>query len=218
MTNFTAKVLATVRRSRSARSRPMATSPRLAGRPGAARAVGNIMRDLRGARCSLSPGDCRGRRLGRYGRATALERALLQAKESWSERRIRDFEDCRWAPRAGTSADRDVDHPPWTIPGQRGATMATSKATRPRRSRPPRPGLARADEFALVERCRAGDLAAFETIYKVHAGRLYSVACRVLGNPADAEDLLGNLPRGASQAGYFSRRLDARDLVLPSGP
>jgi len=41
-----------------------------------------------------------------------------------------------------------------------------------------------------VERCRAGDVAAFETIYRTHSGRLYSVACRVLGNPADAEDLL----------------------------
>jgi RNA polymerase sigma-70 factor (ECF subfamily) len=68
--------------------------------------------------------------------------------------------------------------------------MATSKATRPAAIAPSAAGLARADEFALVERCRAGDLAAFETIYKVHAGRLYSVACRVLGNPTDAEDLL----------------------------
>ena len=48
----------------------------------------------------------------------------------------------------------------------------------------------RADELALVERCRAGDLAAFETIYRTHSGRLYSVACRVVGNPTDAEDLL----------------------------
>ena len=68
--------------------------------------------------------------------------------------------------------------------------MATSKATRPAAIAPSAAGLARADELALVERCRAGDLAAFETIYKVHAGRLYSVACRVLGNPTDAEDLL----------------------------
>jgi RNA polymerase sigma-70 factor (ECF subfamily) len=60
--------------------------------------------------------------------------------------------------------------------------MATSKATRPAAIAPSAAGLARADELALVERCRAGDLAAFET--------LYSVACRVLGNPTDAEDLL----------------------------
>jgi RNA polymerase sigma-70 factor (ECF subfamily) len=48
----------------------------------------------------------------------------------------------------------------------------------------------RQDELALVERCRRGDLGAFEEIYRVHAGRLFSVACRLLGNTADAEDLL----------------------------
>ena len=52
------------------------------------------------------------------------------------------------------------------------------------------PGSARDDVLALVQRCRKGDLLAFETIYRTHAGRLYSVACRLLGNPTDAEDLL----------------------------
>ena len=68
--------------------------------------------------------------------------------------------------------------------------MATSKAT-------VQPAIAaagaagnRAEELALVERCRKGDLAAFETIYRTHSRRLYSVACRMLGNPADAEDML----------------------------
>ena len=46
------------------------------------------------------------------------------------------------------------------------------------------------DERALVERCRQGDLAAFEELYRAHAGRLYSVAFRLVGNAADAEDLL----------------------------
>ncbi len=67
--------------------------------------------------------------------------------------------------------------------------MATSKATRPPViTAAPTPS--RTEELALVDRCRAGDLAAFETIYRTHSGRLYSVACRVLGNPTDAEDLL----------------------------
>jgi len=48
----------------------------------------------------------------------------------------------------------------------------------------------RADELALVERCRQGDLGAFEELYRAHSGRLYSVAYRMLGNQADAEDLL----------------------------
>jgi RNA polymerase sigma-70 factor (ECF subfamily) len=45
-------------------------------------------------------------------------------------------------------------------------------------------------DLALVARCRNGDLGAFEELYKAHAGRLYSLAYRMLGNAADAEDLL----------------------------
>jgi RNA polymerase sigma-70 factor (ECF subfamily) len=45
-------------------------------------------------------------------------------------------------------------------------------------------------DLALVARCRAGDLGAFEELYRAHAGRLYSLAFRMLGNTADAEDLL----------------------------
>lgn len=48
----------------------------------------------------------------------------------------------------------------------------------------------RQDELALAERCRKGDLGAFEELYRTHAGRLYGVAFRMVGNAADAEDLL----------------------------
>lgn len=58
--------------------------------------------------------------------------------------------------------------------GQRGMTVPTSKET----------------ELDLVERCRRGELGAFETLYRQHSGRLFSLAVRMLGNPADAEDLL----------------------------
>jgi RNA polymerase sigma-70 factor (ECF subfamily) len=71
--------------------------------------------------------------------------------------------------------------------------MATSKVTVKPMATPPAPGAGRAEELALVERCRQGDLAAFELIYRTHAGRLYSVACRMLGNPTDAEDLLQDI-------------------------
>src|SRR5262249_568657 len=57
---------------------------------------------------------------------------------------------------------------------QRGGTMSTSKET----------------DLALVARCLEGDLGAFEELYRAHAGRLYSLAFRMLGNAADAEDLL----------------------------
>ena len=99
--------------------------------------------------------------------------------------------------------------------------MATSKVTEPAGT--PHGGWTRPEEQQLVERCRAGDLAAFEAIYKAHSGRLYSVACRMLGNPADAEDLrqeifiaahrkLGSF-RGESALGTWLYRL-ATNLCL----
>jgi RNA polymerase sigma-70 factor (ECF subfamily) len=66
--------------------------------------------------------------------------------------------------------------------------MATSKQTMA-----PAAGTAvagRGADMALVERCRAGDLDAFEELYAAHAGKLFSVACRMLGNQSDAEDIL----------------------------
>ena len=74
--------------------------------------------------------------------------------------------------------------------GQREPRMATSKVTvHPSAAGPAAPP-GRAEDMALVERCRQGDLAAFEELYRAHAGKLFSVACRMLGNPTDAEDLL----------------------------
>ncbi len=58
--------------------------------------------------------------------------------------------------------------------GQRGVTIVTSKES----------------ELQLVERCRRGELGAFEELYRQHSGRLFSLAVRMLGNPADAEDML----------------------------
>jgi RNA polymerase sigma-70 factor, ECF subfamily len=74
--------------------------------------------------------------------------------------------------------------------GQRQPSAGPSKVTEHPSAVRPAASQARADEMALVERCRNGDLAAFEEVYRAHSGRLFSVACRMLGNPADAEDLL----------------------------
>jgi RNA polymerase sigma-70 factor, ECF subfamily len=68
--------------------------------------------------------------------------------------------------------------------------MATSKITTHPSSGGAPPAGARAAELALVERCRRGDLGAFEELYRAHSGRLFSLACRMLGNHSDAEDLL----------------------------
>jgi len=64
--------------------------------------------------------------------------------------------------------------------------MASSKVT----THPAVLQATRVGDMTLVERCRRGDLLAFEELYRAHAGRLFSVACRMLGNTADAEDLL----------------------------
>ena len=42
----------------------------------------------------------------------------------------------------------------------------------------------------LVARCQAGDVEAFETLYRQHASRIYTLACRMAGSPEDGEDLL----------------------------
>jgi len=47
-----------------------------------------------------------------------------------------------------------------------------------------------AADAELVTRCRNGEPAAFEELYRQHAGRLYNLAYRMAGTPADAEDLL----------------------------
>lgn len=48
----------------------------------------------------------------------------------------------------------------------------------------------RAAEAALIERCRRGELGAFEEIYRAHSAKLFGLVERMVGNPADAEDLL----------------------------
>ena len=51
-------------------------------------------------------------------------------------------------------------------------------------------GPSRQEDSALIERCRQGDLGAFEEIYRAHSRRIYGVLVRMLGNQTDAEDML----------------------------
>lgn len=81
----------------------------------------------------------------------------------------------------------------------------------------------RTAEQALVQRCLAGDLGAFEELYKAHAARLYSLACRMVGNQSDAEDLLQEIFlaahrklesfRGESALGTWLYRLAANQCL-----
>jgi RNA polymerase sigma-70 factor (ECF subfamily) len=99
--------------------------------------------------------------------------------------------------------------------------MATSKGIG--QQTPAAAGSAREADLQLVERCRRGDLGAFEELYKAHAGRLYSLACRMLGNPADAEDLLQEIFlsahrkldsfRGESALGTWLYRLGMNQIL-----
>jgi RNA polymerase sigma-70 factor (ECF subfamily) len=48
----------------------------------------------------------------------------------------------------------------------------------------------RASDLELAQRCRDGDLAAFEELYRAHAARLYTLMLRMTGSVPEAEDLL----------------------------
>ncbi len=97
---FTARVLTVVRRIPVGRVATYGDVARLAGRPGAARAVGNIMRG-----CSISGVPCHrvvaaGGRIGGYGGNEHLKKALLRAEGlRVSGSRILSFAAYRWAPR-----------------------------------------------------------------------------------------------------------------------
>ncbi len=44
-------------------------------------------------------------------------------------------------------------------------------------------------EAAAIRRAQQGDAEAFERLYQLHKGRVYSLCLRMLGNPAEAEDM-----------------------------
>lgn len=44
------------------------------------------------------------------------------------------------------------------------------------------------DEQGWVERARQADAGAFESLYRLHVGRVYGLCLRMTGNPSEAED------------------------------
>ena len=48
----------------------------------------------------------------------------------------------------------------------------------------------RTADLELAQRCRRGDAAAFEEVYRAHAGRIYNLVLRMVGSTHDADDLL----------------------------
>jgi O-6-methylguanine DNA methyltransferase len=98
--DFTARVLSVVRRIPPGRVATYGDVAALAGRPRAARAVGNIMRD-----CGRSDVPCHrviaaGGRLGGYGGNESLKRALLAAEGvPVAHSRVRQLDRVRWTRR-----------------------------------------------------------------------------------------------------------------------
>jgi O-6-methylguanine DNA methyltransferase len=109
MTDFASRVLATVRRIPPGRVATYGDVAEAAGRPGAARAVGNIMRDCKARDVPCHRVVAAAGRLGGYGGAPGLKRALLAAEGVLlRSARIRNFADCRWTPKRRTSRLRST--------------------------------------------------------------------------------------------------------------
>jgi O-6-methylguanine DNA methyltransferase len=104
---FTTRVLTVVRRIPVGRVATYGDVAALAGRPRAARAVGNIMRT-----CGRRDVPCHrviaaGGRLGGYGGSEALKRSLLVAEGVVvSGRRVRELDRVTWNPRKARKRER----------------------------------------------------------------------------------------------------------------
>ena len=97
--HFPARVLSLVRRIPPGRVATYGDIARLAGHPGAARAVGNIMRTSKRPDVPYHRVIAAGGRLGGYGGREALKRALLVAEGvTVAGMRVRPFAKFRWAP------------------------------------------------------------------------------------------------------------------------
>ena len=96
-TDFTRRVLSVVRRVPVGRVSTYGTVARLAGKPRAARAVGNIMREARSPGLPYHRVIAAGGALGGYGGNLGLKRSLLIAEGVVvSGRRVRNFADVKW--------------------------------------------------------------------------------------------------------------------------
>jgi O-6-methylguanine DNA methyltransferase len=96
-TDFKTRVLAVVRRIPLGRVATYGDVAKMAGRPRAARAVGNIMRDCRRQDVPCHRVIAAGGRLGGYGGSEWLKRSLLTAEGILVARsRVRDLDRVRW--------------------------------------------------------------------------------------------------------------------------
>ena len=106
---FTARVLSAVRRIPPGRVATYGDIAKVAGRPRAARAVGNIMRECRRPDVPCHRVIAAGGRLGGYGGSEVLKRSLLVAEGvTVSGTRVRELERVLWPlrPQQGRKAGR----------------------------------------------------------------------------------------------------------------
>ncbi|MBI1876223.1 MAG: MGMT family protein [Acidobacteria bacterium] len=107
MSPFSARVLAVVRRIPPGRVATYGDVAAMAGRPGASRAVGNIMRGCLHADVPCHRVIAAGGRLGGYAGNVPLKRALLAAEGlTVVGRRIRHWERIHWKTRASNAVGR----------------------------------------------------------------------------------------------------------------
>jgi methylated-DNA-[protein]-cysteine S-methyltransferase len=98
--DFTARVLTTVRRIPPGHVATYGDVAALAGKPRAARAVGNIMRDCHRPDVPCHRVIAAGGRLGGYGGSEVLKRSLLVAEGvPVSGTRVRELDRVRWKAR-----------------------------------------------------------------------------------------------------------------------
>src|SRR5882672_11332288 len=96
---FPSRVLSLVRRIPPGRVATYGDIARMAGNPGAARAVGNVMRNSRRPDVPYHRVIAAGGRLGGYGGREVLKRALLMAEGiTVSGMRVRELARVRWTP------------------------------------------------------------------------------------------------------------------------
>jgi O-6-methylguanine DNA methyltransferase len=94
---FARRVLTVVRRIPVGRVTTYGTVARLAGKPGAARAVGNIMREAKAPHLPYHRVIAAGGRLGGYGGNVSLKRALLAAEGLVvTSTSVRSFNKVKW--------------------------------------------------------------------------------------------------------------------------
>lgn len=106
MTPFGRRVLAATRRIPVGRVATYGDVAAMAGRPGAARAVGTIMRECRDPSVPCHRVVAAGGALGGFGRSPLLKRELLRAEGiTVRERRIHGFSSVRW-PKPADGGDR----------------------------------------------------------------------------------------------------------------